>query len=474
MTADRATRLAIAGCFAYLAARLVYFALAIDPSVPPDETTHLGRVLAFAGTWGIPEPGSDNYALGLLGERAFLYNWVLARLAWVGALGRPDESVLPLLRLVNVAMALGTAFYALRFIRVVTSDRLTHVVFLVLFTNTLMFTGLGAAVTYDNGANLLAAASFYYLARLFQEWDANDFASLAIVAGLGCLTKRSFLPLAALIAAAVLLHEHRQLRHAASRLRGMGAARAAVVAAIALTNLFLYGGNWIEYGRLVPHFDQVVGVEAARENRIFARDYLLDGFREGRLELAEALKLTTEIDHDGDRMATRRQLAGLARRGDWRVEPWVYATTWGRIMLDRTFGYFGHQVIHRAFWERAAYGAILLLAVGFHVAAWRQDPRPRQTERWGAAIAWVYLLVVLLLVNYPNYAERGILDAGVHGRYLFPVWAPLIGWVACALGRDAPKRLRVPVCVAACGIFVLGDLPVFLLRATPAWFGGTP
>ena len=262
------TRVAIAACFVSFGARLLGLAVSLDGSVPPDEVTHVGRVLAHAATWGLPESGPDDYPLGLISDRPFLYNWMLGRLA---ALGLDD---LVKLRLLNVGMALATAAYGLRFIRAVTREPLTHVVFLVLLTNTLMFTGIGAAVSYDNGANLLAAAAFYYLAKLRSDWDPKTLAALVLAIGLGCLTKRSFLPLAALIVAAVLLHERRHLRDASAWLTGMGRPLALLIVVVTLANVWLYGGNLVRYQRLVPSLDQVVGVEAALQNRIFARDFM--------------------------------------------------------------------------------------------------------------------------------------------------------------------------------------------------------
>lgn len=456
-------RAAIVACFVWFAARLLTLALTVDASVPPDEATHLGRVLAHASTWRLPESGPDDYALGLLSHRPFLYNWLLGRLAMLGL----DE--LAWLRVINVVMALGTAFYGLRCIRVLTREPLTHVVFLVLLTNTLMFTGIGAAVSYDNGANLLAAAAFYYLARLCSDWDPRSLAALLLALGLGCLTKRSFLPLAALIVGAVFLHERVHLRDARARLAGMGRPLALGVAVVSLANALLYGGNLVRYHKLIPSFDQVVGVEAARQNRIFARDFILDGYREGRLEFAEALKLTSTIDHAADRDSTRRQLAGLKKRGSWRVDPLSYTLTWGYIMLDRSLGYFGHRVVYRESWERIVFGLVLALAMVFHALAWRR-PGSRLPSGFGA-IALGYGLVLLALVNYPTYVEKGIIDAGVQGRYLFPVWVPLMAWLACALTEDAPRAARRPLAAGVCVLFLYADGPTFWLRTTPAWFG---
>ena len=457
------SRAALTACFVWFGARLLGLALLLDGSVPPDEVTHLGRVLSHADTWGLPRSGPDNYSLGLISDRPFLYSWLLGRLAALGL----DE--LLWLRLVNVGLALATAGYGLRFIRVVSREPLTHVVFLVCLTNTLMLTGVGAAVSYDNGANLAAAAAFYYLAALHSTWDARTLAALVLSVGLGCLTKRSFLPLAAVIGAAVLFHERRNIGRLWAGLAGMGRPLALGVGVVLLANLLLYGGNLLRYQKLVPNFDQVVGVEAARQNRIFSRDYILDGYREGRIDYAEARRLTSTINHEGDRESTRQLLGFSKRHGDRRVGPLLYAVTWGSLMLDRSLGYFGHRSLPRQPWERLAFGLVLAFALVFHALAWRRRQSPLASTF--GAIALAYALVLLLFVNHPTYVEKGLIDAGVQGRYLFPVWVPLMGWLACALTEDAPRFARLPVAVAVCALFVYSDGPAFWLRIHSGWVG---
>ena len=465
----RWARIAVVLAFVWFAARLLYLAFAVDPSVPPDEATHVGRALAFSRVWLFPTAGPENYDLGLLSHRPFLYSWGMGRIAnLVSVLG---DVLLPM-RLVNAAMALGTAAYGLRFVRLVSREPLTHVLFLVLLTNTLMFTGIGAAVSYDNGANLLAAAAFYYAARSSRAFDARTLAVLIVVLGLGCLTKRSFLPLAVLLGMVAVATAWGHRREWRALLRATGRPLRAAVVVVALANVLLYGGNWIRFGKLVPGFDQVVGTPAARQNRIFERDWILDGYREGRLGFAEALRLTDTIRHPADRDSTRLQLAALRKRGDFRLQPLDYARLWGRIMLDRSMGYFGHRAVYRQPWERLVYAGVLALAIGLYaVRTARGRAPPGRATGVPAAIALAYAGVLLLLVNHPTYVAKGILDAGVQGRYLFPVWVPAMAFVASALAEDAPRPLRVPLAVAVGAFFVYGDLPTLLWHGPPGFFG---
>ena len=58
---------------AYFAARIVFFALGIHPFVPPDEATHVGRCLAYARVFGIPENGPTTYEYGLVDHLSLIH-----------------------------------------------------------------------------------------------------------------------------------------------------------------------------------------------------------------------------------------------------------------------------------------------------------------------------------------------------------------------------------------------------------------
>ena len=99
---------------AYFAARLVWLALRIHPYVPPDEITHIGRVLAYANSWGVPENGPASFEYGLLDQRPWLYYWGLARALLLNVFPVLD---LFFARLVNVALGLASAVVALLWIQ---------------------------------------------------------------------------------------------------------------------------------------------------------------------------------------------------------------------------------------------------------------------------------------------------------------------------------------------------------------------
>ena len=57
---------------AWFAARVTFMALELHPFVPPDETTHIGRMVAYAKVWGVPDNGPATFEYGLLDRRPWL------------------------------------------------------------------------------------------------------------------------------------------------------------------------------------------------------------------------------------------------------------------------------------------------------------------------------------------------------------------------------------------------------------------
>ena len=181
---------------AYFAARVVWLALSLHAYVPPDEITHIGRVLAYASVWGVPDNGRATFEYGLLDHRPWLYYWVMARTVALNVFPIPD---LFFVRLMNGALGLATAVVGMLWVREWCRSPWARVLFGVLVTNTLMMTGLAGSVSYDNGANLLAAGSVLAFSRFRARRSAEWLLAFGALLLAGCLAKRTFLPLGFLL-----------------------------------------------------------------------------------------------------------------------------------------------------------------------------------------------------------------------------------------------------------------------------------
>ena len=457
---------------AYFAARVVWMALRLHPYVPPDEVTHIGRVLAYATVWGVPDNSPATLEYGLIDHRPWLYYWVMARALALNVFGMPD---LVFARLVNGALGLGTVVLAIVWVREWCESPWARILLAVLLTNTLMFTGLAASVSYDNGANFLAALSLLAFTRFRTTRRVEWLLALASALLAGCLAKRTFLPLAVLMGAWLLVR-HREslpllLHNAKSALATARPATWALLGGTLLLagfNVALYGGNLVEYGALRPRFDHVVGEANAMQNRIFARGRILEQYRAGEITLGEAQAATRQIRHMGDRSDTLFLLKTAQLPESSVIGRLPYVGEWSWRMLKSSVGYLGHRRAVKT--DLEAYGYLAIVAMAALAIGWTWRPGAAAGVPVDAAfLVGAYAFVLMWLVNYPAYQSSRYIELALQGRYLFPVLLPIWGLVAYGLGEATPPRVRPFIVVAVAAFFVYGDLPWFVQQIGPRW-----
>jgi hypothetical protein len=472
---DRWEPLVVVLAFVWFAARAGFYALRIHPSIPPDEVAHLGLALVFSSSWLPPSDSPATYPLGLVTTVPTLYYALMGKLLWLNGFGAPP---LVFARLANVGLGLLTVVAAWRAVRLLSPDPRVRTLFLVMVTNLPMFVFLSGSVSYDNLTNLLAATATF---QLFAWLGARRPVSLVLLLlwlALGCLTKLSFAPLAAILLAVLVWHERRApgaaLRALAGALRrptpGLAAAAALLVVAGGL-GAQLYGGNLVRYGRLAPRADRVIGLEAALQHRIFARNFIVSGYRRGELTRERAVEMARGISHAGDRANT---LALLRRVDAERAapeprDPLRYAAGWAVQMLRSSVSISGHAVLNKPALDLAGYALLGGLALMGLAAAWRRREIAPYTGT-AALVAIGYLLVLAALVGWPAYRHSGAPGLVAQGRYAFPVLVPAAWLLAHYLLAAFPARARLGVLLVVSAFLVWQDLPWFLARATPVWF----
>ena len=461
---------------AYFAVRLVYLALRIAPAVPPDETTHFGLARIFSAVVFLPADSPESFSLGLVSHRPPLYYLLMGKSLSLNLLPLSD---LVFLRLINVGLGLIMAGYAYRWVRLITENRIVAALFTVLFTNTLMLTGLTASVNYDNLTNLLAVMSLFYLFSYLDGHDGFRWALFVACVLAGALTKLSFLPLGAVLVAVWLVRDRALLFQGPRRVlatwvrsRVGFAAATALVALLLLSNLGLYGGNLMQYGRLVPSAEQVVGLDNALENRIFARNHAVRGFRAGELTFYEATAIAERIGQPGDR-AMALTLLRIAQRepreNPRRMDRVQYMFTWAGRVMETVVGYTGHRSWRKPPLESYPYWIVLGISALIAIRKWRSDDGNGHLAASAVIVAF-YLGVLVCWVNYPIYLRSGHVFLSLQGRHIFPVLAPLYGLVAYYLLNYCPKRWQLALAGLVGAYAVYGDLPSFLIRASSGWF----
>ena len=474
--APRAELVALGVALAYFTAKALYFCFRIRDNIFPDETTHFGISELFSRSFLPPPDTVDSFGFGLVTHVPTLYYVLMGKLLHLNLFGFSD---LIFLRCCNVVLGILTVALAWKLARSILSDAITRIVFVVLLTNTLMFTFLVASVNYDNLVNLLAVAALLFLVRYIQTNRTSWLIGLLIALAAGNLTKTAFLPYGFALVAVLLFHRRKTLKTLAGevgsyfspfswwRLAGVGA-----LLFFVFLNVKLYGGNKIRYGRLVPRMDQVVSVEQAMQNRIFARDRTISLYRRGEVTIERAQQMARRITHAGDRQDTLSRLA-VAHSDKSRPRPrsdrFAYAFSWADTMLSRTYGIAAHRMMWRVRGDLMPYRLFWLLAFVLIARGLRSRDMGGQAPCL-AVIAGFYTLVLMQLVNYKTYAASGLLGAALQGRYLFPVLVPLYALASHYMLGRLRGRWRLAAAVLLVAAFVWYEFPWFLENASEPWF----
>ena len=474
--AGRAEGLFFGLALVYFGVKAMYFALRIRDHIFPDESSWFGMAELFSRSAWLPVDSPESYHLGLVTHIPTLYFFLMGKLLLFNVLPVDD---LIFLRLVNVLLALVTVTYAWRLARLLGVPLAVRCLFMVMVTNTVMFTFVSGSVNNDNLSTLLAVLSLYYLLRFFQgrsTWHGLLFALFLLA---GPLSKSVFVPYAAALVLVLLFHEHRRLlelpRAVAARFSTLGW-RETILVVLCLAglaaNLQLYGGNKLRHGALLPSMDRVLPVAACLNNRLFARDYVVREYQAGKLTMLEAQRVALRIRDPGDRASALSRLAeaasSKAKGGEARMSRLRYAREWVEVMVARTYSVAAHLSLFK--YDRDFYPYYALFALAGLL--WLCRLRTLLIPGLGGVgfVALFYTLFLMQVVGYVIYRGSGFTGVATTGRYLFPALVALYLVTAHGLLARMPRWWQAGAGVAVGLWFIAGEFPWFLRHAGPEWY----
>jgi len=466
---------------AYFAARLIFLALSVASFVPPDEFTHAGLCKIFSKVLLLPHNSPETYQFGLVTNTPWLYYWIMGKSLHLNILALPD---LVFLRLLNIPLAFGTVWYALRLLRLLTDDRLTRLLLLVVLTNTAMFSLLSASVSYDNLTNLLAAMAIYYQCAFFRERSGRLLVFSLISQAAGCLTKITFLPLILALNVLLLIYEGRNLRSLPTAIvrfiqTSTRRTRIAILLLLlgAILNFHLYAGNYLRYGMVNPTMSDVFPTRIAMQFGIVARETIFRLYTEDKISYMEALQLTGEIKHPGNKADTFYLLMNyenLKRNPHLWMGLLAYTRVWLETEVATIFGIKGHLIMTKDRPYFIPYYVVMALAFLGFLLRWR----PKKSGWLPLSLAGIicfYAGFILYEINYNAYLYYGAAGLTLQGRYLFPLLGPFFVLMCIyVIELFRPRYIRTGLALSTALLFISYDFPWFLAHATPEWFSRLP
>jgi len=464
--------------FLYFTVKAVYFAINIHSQVFPDEASWFGIINVFSRSNLPPTDSPESFPLGLITHIPNLYFFLMGKILSLNPLRSQD---LVVMRLVNVAMGLTTVLFAWRLGRLLLPSVAGRLLFLVMLTNTLMFTFITGAVNYDNLSTLFAVLSLYYLVLFQRQRLVGSLLWFMVFLLAGTLTKNVFLPYATALAMVFLICE-RKVIFSTSWLRQLGGSsfswfacgKILIILILFVLNLNLYVGNKIRYGHLIPSMEQVLPVENCLQNRLFARGYVVRQYKTGKLTMLDARRLALQIRDPGDRAMAMDllQKAGQERAEakPARLGRLAYSLEWAEFITARLYGVAAHLALYKSTGWLWGYYAFFILSFVLLVVRFLRNGLMNLGGLLFVCLFYVYIL--MQVVNYNNYMGTGFVGIALTGRYLFPVIVPLYILIAHGLMSRMPHWWQWMVGVVGGSFFIWGGFPWFLQNVTPNWYGG--
>ncbi len=463
-------------CLAYFAAKAIFFALGIRERVFPDETSWLKIAQLFSRAAWLPVDSPESYPFGLVTHMPNLYFFLMGKALLLNCLPVSD---LIFLRLVNVIIALMTVTCAWRLARAVAATPAVRALFLVMLTNTVMFTFVAGSINNDNLAALLAVLALYHQVRFFQGRSLGHGLLSALFLLAGTLTKSVFLPYALALLLVALVHERGRLLACLKAWPGRGSTwrwRERLLGFLCLgalaANLLLYGGNELRYGFPLPTMDKVLPLESCLQNRLFTRDYVVREFKNGHMSMLEAQRQALRIRDPGDRASAWSQLAEAEKRRHQGQQPlmsrWRYSVEWFEVIVSRTYSVAAHLSLFK--YASAFYPYYALFAVAGVMWLCRFPALLVPGMAGVGFVALFYTVFLMQVVGYMMYSGSGFSGVAMTGRYMFPALAALYLATAHGLLAKMPRWWQVGIGVAVGLFFIWGEFPWFVRQAGAEWY----
>ena len=414
----------------------VYIAFSTETGIPPDENYHIALINFFSDSGWTPYIQSQEgfFKLGEVINNPFtIYHYLLSI---PNSIFGGDLSVFAL-RFMNILMAVGSLFVVDQIGKVLKLSKIARNLSVFMIANTLMFTFLAASVNYDNLFILVFLISLLQLLKLWNKIQLNDVLTLILAVLVGSLTKESFLAVAVSVGALLFFRHVRDTPKILKKLSRQKRNFATYVLAVFCVIIGFYAvskyvPNAVNYGTYIPSCQEVNSLDECLANPIIARD---QGFAE-------------------------------AGSPEPVLSVYQYVSNWFSLMVDRTYGVFGHQSF--ASLPIIYYGVLAIGAVGT-IGFIRYIDKKRAFAFTALGVVAFYT-VLLINQNMNAYESTGISSISVQGRYVLPVLALLyLLWTQFSLRMLRTKIRGAIYIVLILSLFSISGVYTYIVSTDPTW-----
>lgn len=413
--------------------------------LPPDENFHFNFIKLYAENGPTPFLNDQEgyYWLGDVTRRpSVLYHYAMS---WPYRLMDGLPATYIYLRFINIGFAVGTLMLVKKLAKQLKLSDFVANLSLFMLVNTLMFTFLSAAISYDNPLIMLSILSLVLMVALMQRLRAITLIYLTLVMIVASVVKFTFLPLAVLIVIALTFYYRKGINGTIKSIfkdarTNISKGKLFVLVPLLLISfafaLERYGINIVSYGSIRADCVEVHNVQDCRKRPLFQRR-----------EKVEAL----------DKEPT--------------IPPTRFSVKWVDTAKERIYGIHAHKFFKPM--TVVVYGTWSI--VGLMALAFIRKFRWRNRKLdYLIAISFTYVLIAATK-NFMGYQDSGIFGMGLQGRYIFPVFPVLylIGNYYVEKWLEKRYILLSVYALLAIGVFVIAGLPSYFYLTDLGWFSKT-
>ena len=423
--------------FSWFLFQMLYFALNIKRGASPDENYHI-EVSRFYSTPHVfhLENTDATIRYGSLTTEPHFYYLLMGKLLLL----KPSSIIdYEYLRLLNIVLSLFSLYLTLLLAKEITSNKLIQISILIAQSNVLMFVFLSSMVSYDNMVNLLAVASFVFLFRFIRCTNLTYLLLVLSTMAIGALTKVTYLPLILLEVIVLLFYAKKIFLHRIQILSEFGIAKNIIIGLVFLVflggDIYLYGGNFINYHSIRPGAEVVIGKEKALNGYgIYMRNYNL---------------LTTAH--------TREEIPLV------KYIPMYFTRT-----METIFSVVGHLSFPRGIPDLKFY--LFLFVICFSVSIYHFKLIYHDQKLLILLFLFTSYILIVFYVNYSSYTQLRSFGVALQGRYNFPIISLMAVYGMNTMLFKLSDKAKIPVILILSFFLVYNSFFWFLDKVSNIWF----
>ena len=436
--ADKADYISLIVLSAFFLFKALEYAFSIEIGIAPDEPEHFKIIQLYSTYTFRVEEFPEMYVFGPLTHVPYFYYFLMGKILSLNIFGIND---LVFLRLPNIFFSFLTVVFSLKLTALVTKSRLVKLLTVLIITNVPMFSFLSGMINYDNLADLFAVLSIYSLIYFYKYSTRSSFLFFIIFTSFGLITKITMFPLAVISTLIILvilvsrfpkLHELKNTMGKQIRQISLYEKALMIIATFSIMLVInLYGRNIMAYRAILPSCYQVTSYDNCQLNPAVRGE--------------EQLKPP-----------------------ETPIHPYYYFYVWKLHMYDGTFGIFGQQKLFKKPELIIPYEVIINISL---LGLAKQISPKKKILLILSIISAFFILVLAYYQNYSSYLASSMTFFAVHGRYLFPVLAPMCILMSYSLMNLFKNHfLKAVIFIMVAIVFLFGDYIYYKRNVPDEWY----